>query len=240
MNPTTGNQLRGRVLVLTDAGISVASGISPFRGDDGLYEGLNPYDLASPRAFAARPVTVWNWYLMRIHQGLTAKPNPAHFAIAEMQELVEDLTLVTSNVDPLHEQAGSTDVKHLHGRILEFLCAGCGEVTKMNTSNLPETIDIESLFRCPCGSLLRPNVVWFGEYPWSDAVQAAHEGIQFADAILDVGSSGVVSYGFAEEAARRGKLVLRINPEPEEHPGITTWPERAEVALPQLISWLRS
>ena len=231
-------RLRGRVLVFTGAGVSVASGIAPFRGDDGLYEGLNPYDLASPSAFAAHPVTVWNWYLMRIHQGLSAKPNAAHRALAEMESRVESLTLVTSNVDELHEQAGSSEVFHLHGRILQFLCPRCGDVTPMNVETLPTIVTLETMFRCACGSGLRPNVVWFGEYPWGDAVEAAVNGIDEADAILEVGSSGVVSYGFSERAAANGKYVLRINPEAEAHPGIEIWREKAEVALPQLLGWL--
>lgn len=240
MDSSVADKLRGRVLVLTGAGISVASGIAPFRGNGGLYEGLNPYELASPQAFAAQPVTVWNWYLMRIHQGLSAKPNPAHTALAEMDSLVDALTLVTSNVDELHEQAGSRKVFHLHGRIHQFLCSGCRKVTPMPISDLPEKVDEETVFRCDCGWLLRPNVVWFGEYPWEDAVEAALDGIQSADAVIEVGSSGAVTYGFAEDAASRGKFVLRLNPDPEPHQGIEPWPEKAEVALPQLVGWLRS
>lgn len=240
MDSSVADKLRGRVLVLTGAGISVASGIAPFRGDGGLYEGLNPYELASPQAFAARPVTVWNWYLMRIHQGLSAKPNPAHTALAELDSLVDALTLVTSNVDELHEQAGSPEVFHLHGRILQFLCSGCRKVTPIPISDLPEKVDEATIFRCDCGWLLRPNVVWFGEYPWEKAVEAALDGIQRADAVIEVGSSGAVTYGFAEEAAQRGKFVLRINPEPEPHRGIELWTEKAEMALPQLVGWLRS
>lgn len=240
MDSSVAERLRGRILVLTGAGISVASGIAPFRGDGGLYEGLNPYELASPRAFAARPVTVWNWYLMRIHQGLSAKPNPAHFALAEMESLVDFLSLVTSNVDELHEQAGSTEVFHLHGRVLQLLCSGCRKVTPLPVDDLPQKVDEATIFRCECGWLLRPNVVWFGEYPWETAVEAAVSGIRDADSVIEVGSSGVVSYGFAEDAASRGKFVLKINPDPEPYQGIELWPEKAEVALPQLVGWLRS
>ncbi len=238
MDPSIAERVQGRVLVLTGAGISVASGIAPFRGDGGLYEGLNPYELATPEAFRAHPVTVWNWYLMRIHQGKTAQPNPAHLAIAELEGLVDELNLVTSNVDQLHEQAGSKRVHHLHGK-LDFRCTACEKVVPLDPWSLPERVDEASLFRCDCGGLQRPNVVWFGEFPWREAIDAADRGILEADAVLEVGSSGAVSYGFAEMAARRGKFVLRINPEPESHPGIQVWPEKAEVALPQLVRWLR-
>lgn len=205
-----------------------------------MYEGLNPYELASPEAFAKHPVTVWNWYLMRIHQGKGAKPNPAHLALAELEELAAEVTIVTSNVDELHEQAGSTRVFHLHGRIFEQKCAVCSHRRRTDPFQLPERIDEETIFRCDCGSLLRPNVVWFGEYPWGDAVEQASRGIEECHAVLEVGSSGIVSYGFAEMAASRGKPVLRINPEPEAFGSIEVWEEKAEVALPQLISWLRT
>ncbi len=240
MDSSIAENVRGRILVLTGAGISVASGIAPFRGDGGLYEGLNPYDLATPQAFAKHPVTVWNWYLMRIHQGLQAKPNRAHHALAELATLVEELEIVTSNVDELHEIAGSKKVYHLHGKILETRCIGCGDVRPLDTERLPEKIDAATILRCHCGAMLRPNVVWFGEYPWDQAMNAAELGLRYADAILEVGSSGIVSYGFAEHAVTRGKFVLRINPEPEPHPGISLWSERAEVALPRLVEWLRA
>jgi NAD-dependent deacetylase len=228
-----------RILVLTGAGISVASGIAPFRGDGGLYEGLNPYELATPEAFAKHPVTVWNWYLMRIHQGKAARPNAAHLALAELESIAKEVVLVTSNVDELHEQSGSSRVFHLHGRITQQKCSSCGSIQPLNLFELPERVDESTLFRCQCNGLLRPNVVWFGEYPWRDAVDAASDGIENCDAVLEVGSSGVVSYGFSEMAARRGKFVLRINPDVEESHGIHAWREKAEVALPQFISWLR-
>jgi NAD-dependent deacetylase len=217
----------------------VASGIAPFRGDGGLYEGLNPYELASPEAFARHPFTVWNWYLMRIHQGKGAKPNPAHLALAEMEQLAAEVTIVTSNVDELHEQAGSNRVYHLHGRIFEQKCSVCSHRRPIDPFELPERIDEETIFRCDCGNLLRPNVVWFGEYPWPDAVEEASRGIEEADAVLEVGSSGIVSYGFAEMAAARGKPVLCINPEPEIIGRIPVWEEKAEIALPQLVQLLR-
>src|SRR5688572_229246 len=102
-------RLHGRVFVQTGAGISVASGIRPFRGDEGLYKGLNPYDLASPEAFFNDPATVWNWYLMRVRDAWNCKPNPAHYALVDLDDRCAELTLVTSNVDPLHEMAGARE-----------------------------------------------------------------------------------------------------------------------------------
>lgn len=228
-------RLRGRVFVLTGAGVSVASGIRPFRGDEGLYEGLNPYELASPGAFAEHPVTVWNWYLMRIHEGKHAQPNPAHQALASLESLSKRFTLVTSNVDELHEQAGSQRVFHLHGRIFERLCTGCGAIDRIDPFALPERVDEASLFRCGCGNLRRPNVVWFGEYPWSSAIQEVQAELPRADVVLEVGSSGVVSYGFSEMAFRGGIPVVIINPDGGGLPGMTILEEPAEVALPKIL-----
>lgn len=233
LSPELIERLRGRVLVLTGAGISVASGIRPFRGDEGLYEGLNPYELASPEAFAKQPVTVWNWYLMRIHQGKAAQPNPAHLALAEMERKAKHLTLITSNVDELHEMAGSQRVFHLHGRIFERLCTRCKTTERIN--NLPEKIDESTLFRCHCGGLLRPNVVWFGEYPWAEAVDAVRAELPKADIVLEVGSSGVVSYGFSEAAASIGIPVVVINPDGGGTPEMMVIEEKAEIALPRLV-----
>ena len=233
--PEIVSRLRGRVLVLTGAGISVASGIRPFRGEDGLYEGLNPYELASPGAFAQRPVTVWNWYLMRIHQGKSALPNPAHFALAALEGRAERLTLVTSNVDELHEQAGSSRVFHLHGKIFERSCTGCAAVERVDPFALPERIDEATLFRCRCGGYQRPHVVWFGEYPWAEAVDTVRAELPKADVVLEVGSSGVVSYGFAEAAVSLGIPVVVVNPDPFSAPGMTVVQEKAEIALPRLV-----
>jgi NAD-dependent deacetylase len=228
--------LRGNVLILSGAGISVASGLRTFRGDDGLYEGLNPYDLATPGAFDRHPVTVWNWYLMRIRQGQNAKPNPAHTALVEWERKADKLVIVTSNVDPLHEQAGSSHVFKLHGDILQTRCVRCGEVAPLGEA--PERVEEDSLPRCPCEGRLRPNVVWFGEQPRQDAIHAAMQGVASADAVIEVGSSGVVSYGFTEMAARNGAVVLRVNPDAEPWPGIVTIPEPAEDALPNLVERL--
>jgi len=233
-------RFRGRVFVLTGAGISVASGIRPFRGDHGLYEGLNPYELASPEAFAERPVTVWNWYLMRIHEGKHARPNPAHKALVGMEREAAMLTVVTSNVDELHEEAGSTRVFHLHGRIFERRCTVCDFLEQVDPYSLPERVDEATLFRCRCGHVLRPNVVWFGEHPWPRAIDAVQFEMPKAHVVLEIGSSGAVSYGFTEAAAAAGIPVVVINPDAEETPGMTVINEKAEDALPRLLDRILS
>lgn len=232
--------LRKNVLVFTGAGISAASGLPTFRGEGGLYDGFNPYELATPQAFAKSPVTVWNWYLMRIHQGKDATPNDAHLALAELEEIAEDVVIVTSNVDPLHERAGSTQVFKLHGNILEMCCTRCHQVTPVEPDELPPKVKEDSLFRCDCGALLRPNVVWFGEYPNNEAVEAGLIGISEADIVLEVGTSGVVSYGFTEMAVQAGKTVLRINPELVSQQGVDLIGDPAEEAVPALVDLARN
>ncbi len=235
-----GRQLRGDVLVFTGAGISVASGLPTFRGEAGLYEGLNPYEIATPQAFAKHPVTVWNWYLLRIHEGKDAVPNEAHLALAELEDVAKRVTIVTSNVDPLHERAGSTRIFKLHGDILQACCTRCKKVQQLDPEALPARVNEKTLFKCECGGLMRPNVVWFGEFPNNAASEAALRGAYEADIVLEVGTSGVVSYGFTEMAVEEGKMVIRINTEPVIQHGIYVISDPAEQALPALVELARA
>lgn len=225
------------MLVLTGAGISVASGLPTFRGDGGLYEGLNPYELATPEAFARDPVTVWNWYALRIHQGRSAQPNAAHYSIAELEGLAAGFDLVTSNVDRLHERAGSERVEKLHGDILRTACTKCGQRNEL-PDPIPEFFESDTLLRCECGGLLRPDVVWFGEYPNPNAILCVQRALPEAHIVLEVGVSGAVTYGFTEVAVQMGIPVVRVNPDATEEPGVTAVAQPAEVALPQLVSRL--
>jgi NAD-dependent deacetylase len=201
-----------------------------------MYEGKSPYDLASPEGFRADPVMVWNWYAMRIRNGISAQPNPGHVALRDMESISEHVAIVTSNVDELHERAGSTSVYHLHGRILETLCTECARVDPLDVGALGNPISGDSLPACACGGLLRPNVVWFGEYPWQDAIDAVTKFLPLADIVLEVGHSGTVSYGFPEGAVGLGIPVVRINVDPlPPLPNTLDILEGAEIALPRLI-----
>lgn len=230
-----GEALRGNVFVLSGAGISVASGLSTFRGSGGLYEGRNPQELASPEGFRRDPVLVWNWYLMRMRQAQAAKPNPAHRALAQLERVAKSVVIVTTNVDLLHEQAGSSRVFKLHGNIMQTLCTQCRAVEAARLETYPEAFAADSLPRCACGGLLRPNVVWFGEMPWLAAVNAVQTHMPEADVVLEVGASRSVDYGFASLAAAAGIPVLRINPEPVREKGVFCITEGAETALPRLV-----
>ncbi len=229
--------LLGRVLVLTGAGISVASGLPTFRGsEDSLYHGLNPYDLASRDAFNRQPVTVWNWYLMRIREGIKAKPNAAHLALKELEEISDAVTIVSSNVDHLHQMAGSKQVYRLHGDILETLCTNCKGVDDLEMEFIKNDVTAETLPRCQCDGLLRPNVVWFGERPWPEALEAVQREMPKTDIFLEIGVSGTVGYGFTQIAARNEIPVVRINPDGEKEYGVTLIKEPSEIALPRLVS----
>ncbi|RYG21858.1 NAD-dependent deacylase [bacterium] len=229
----------GRVFVQTGAGISVASGIRPFRGNEGLYKGMNPYDLASPEAFFNHPATVWNWYLMRVRDAWDCKPNPAHHALVDLDDRCAEFTLVTSNVDPLHEQAGSREVHRLHGDIMQTLCTGCGKVDRLEPQKYPDEVDDETLPNCEaCGGMLRPNVVWFGERPWPEAVAAIRVALPRAHVLLEVGTSGVVTYGLDEMAIQMGTPVIRINTVSRPQKGVTELVGPAEEILPALVAAL--
>ena len=176
---------------------------------------------------------------MRVRTAWDAKPNPAHFAIAELESRAAELTLVTSNVDPLHERAGSTVVHKLHGDILQTRCTGCGRVARLRTERYPEELDEETLPSCEtCGGMLRPNVVWFGESPWPEAIAAIRVALPRANVLLEVGTSGTVGYGLDAMAHGMGIPVVRINPDPRPGLGVTELNGPAEDILPRLLDTL--
>jgi len=190
------------VAVLTGAGVSAESGVPTFRDNNGLWKQFRAEDLATPEAFARDPKLVWEWYDWRRGLIAKAKPNAGHYALAELERRVSKFTLVTQNVDDLHDDAGSRNVLKVHGSIWMMRCTGCGKEHVDRTSPLPRVPPT-----CECSGLLRPGVVWFGEAlpvnVWRDAQRAAEN----ADVFLGdrhVGP-GLPSRGFGEYSqARRG------------------------------------
>jgi NAD-dependent deacetylase len=176
---------------------------------------------------------------MRIREGIKAKPNAAHTALKQLEDTSEAVTIVTSNVDHLHHLAGSKQVYRLHGDILETLCTNCKGVDDLEMSLVDQELTEETVPRCMCGGMLRPNVVWFGEYPWPEAFEAVQREMPKANIVLEIGVSGTVSYGFSQIAARTEIPVIRINPDGEREHGITLIKENAEIALPRLVSKAR-
>ncbi len=179
------------VLVLTGAGISAESGVATFRDAGGLWEQHAIEDVATPEGFARDPALVWRFYSERRRQALTVQPNPAHLALAQLQrDLGESLLVVTQNVDPLHEAAGSKNVLHMHGELLMTACSrdGCTLTRPYRDDAL--YLDAADLPRCKCGALLRPHVVWFGEVPLG--MGTIQDALDETDLFVTVGSSGSV------------------------------------------------
>jgi len=201
-----------KVVVLTGAGISAESGVPTFRDADGLWEGHRFEDVATPEAFEAQPSVVHRFYDARRTALLGVEPNPAHVALARLEEhLGDDLLVVTQNIDDLHERGGSTRVLHMHGELRSALCSGCSGRTEW-------TGDLGDYPPCPrCGVVgLRPDVVWFGEVPYGmDRILAA---LGSADLFVSVGTSGAVypAAGFVQCAATAGARTLELNLVPSE------------------------
>ena len=198
------------VAVLTGAGVSAESGIKTFRDPDGLWAQFNPAELASVDGFMSNPELVWSWYQHRVEVVNNAKPNPGHYAIAEMQKLFPKFTLITQNVDRLHHRAGSDKVIELHGNIVENHCFDCKEPYNGET-NLPD----KKLPVCPkCGGRIRPSVVWFGEMLPVDALEAAEEAAYTCDVFFSVGTSAEVypAANLPVAAKRAGAYVVEVNP----------------------------
>ena len=205
-----------RVFCLTGAGVSAESGIATFRdAQTGLWSKFDPQQLASQAGFAADPSLVWRWYMDRLHWVDDSTPNAGHLTLAELETMLPAFTLVTQNVDNLHEQAGSQRVLHLHGSIARFRCNRCDVMYTLK----PADRDAEMPPCCiACGDYVRPDVVWFGEMLPQAVLNEAMRAAQEADVALVVGTSGVV-YPAAQlpyMAQDAGAYVIDINPDPSE------------------------
>jgi NAD-dependent deacetylase len=176
-----------RIAVLTGAGVSAESGIPTFRGSGGLWKQYRAEDLATPEAFSRDPKLVWEWYDWRRGLIAGAQPNAGHIALAELESRSPNFTLITQNVDDLHERAGSKNVLHVHGSIWKLCCLDCRRESVDMRSPLPEIPP-----RCECGGLLRPAVVWFGESLPPDVWEQAEKAARLADILLVVGTSALV------------------------------------------------
>lgn len=199
----------GRIVALTGAGMSAESGVPTFRGPGGLWRQFRPEDLATPQAFQRQPSLVWEWYLWRRERIASAQPHAGHLALADLERRGAGITLLTQNVDGLHERAGSRRPVELHGNLWRVRCAaGCGFAACDC-----ETDPARSILQCASGAWLRPEVVWFGEPLDPQALDAAVEAVRGADVLLVVGTSAVV-YPVAalpEIAHDRGARIVEVN-----------------------------
>ncbi|MBL0176929.1 MAG: NAD-dependent deacylase [Ignavibacteria bacterium] len=200
------------IAVLTGAGVSAESGVPTFRDPGGLWSRFKPEELANVDAFMRNPDLVWEWYTYRRELIAGVQPNPGHVALAEMQTLIPDFTLVTQNVDNLHQRAGSTDVVELHGNIERSFCMDCRAT--VDKIDLPAS---KAVPRCAhCGGLIRPGVVWFGEMLPDAQLRRASDAAARCQLFLSIGTSGEV-YPAAQLpglAREHGAWVVEINPRP--------------------------
>jgi NAD-dependent deacetylase len=200
-------------MILTGAGISRESGLSTFRDSGGLWRNVRVEDVATPEGFARDPHKVHEFYNARrrlLLSGAVA-PNAAHHALAKLERMSRrELVLVTQNVDDLHERAGSKNVLHMHGELLQAVCARCREVLRCDH-------DLSARNRCPsCRRVgtLRPHVVWFGEIPLH--MEEIGDALGRCGIFVSIGTSGSVhpAAGFASRARERGAHVVELNLEP--------------------------
>jgi NAD-dependent deacetylase len=202
---------KDRVFVLTGAGVSAESGLPTFRDSNGLWNGYRIEDVATPEAWAEDAERVWLFYAMRRRDALRCQPNPAHYALAELERDLEDrFFLCTQNVDPLHERAGSKRLVHMHGELFRSRCEmECGE--DFADEGIYETEAAIPL--CPCGGRIRPHIVWFGEMPLE--LDRILNELDRCTVLMVVGSSGMVhpAAGFVQWANRRGVRTYYIGPE---------------------------
>lgn len=206
------------VVVFTGAGVSAESGVSTFRDAlTGLWARFDPMQLATPEAFLADPDLVWGWYEWRRQLLLKAQPNPAHQAIVKLAQQVPKLTVITQNVDDLHERAGSRDVLHLHGSIFNPRCFSCAQPYPLKQAPAMRHEQALPPPTCSyCQGMIRPGVVWFGEALPQAEMEAAFAAAENCDVLLSIGTSGVVQPAaqIPQLALRSGALVAHINPEP--------------------------
>ncbi len=197
-----------KIVFVTGAGISQESGIPTFRGKDGYWRRYDPMKLASIDAFYDDPKLVWEWYDDRRKNILDVKPNEGHFAISQMEEF-KDVVVLTQNIDGLHQRSGSTNVLELHGSIIRIKCTVCDFIDNIteNFESLPP--------KCKCGSMLRPDVVWFGEPLPQNIWQSAIKEASICDVMIIVGTSLVVSPAntLPVYAKQNGAILIEVNPE---------------------------
>jgi len=215
------------VVVFTGAGVSAESGVPTFRGAGGLWRTFKPEDLATPAAFGRDPRLVWEWYAWRREAVARCRPNAAHLALARWMLARDGVTLVSQNVDDLHERAaleaaGGSDAARraepvrLHGSLFHDRCTRCTYRARASAPVDPTSVD--TLPHCPeCGGLLRPDVVWFGEMLLVREVQRAFAAAA-AEACLVIGTTGAVypAAGVVHAARSAGARVVVVDPGPTE------------------------
>lgn len=235
------------ICILTGAGVSAESGIPTFRDKQtGLWEQYRAEDLASPDAFARDPQLVWSWYQWRRQLVRDKTPNPAHQALAQWQQQAKEnhqqLTLITQNVDDLHEQAGST-VTHLHGHLWRNRCSHCNlpyEYGSEHSNVAHKKVSFENeLINCShCDGYIRPDIVWFGEALPVQDWQTAESAAAHCEVFISIGTSSLVypAAGLAQLAKQNGAKIIEINPNPTPNTAVdVTLAVAAGIVMPHLV-----
>ena len=226
------------ILVLTGAGISAESGIPVFRSEDGLWENHRVEDVATPEGFERNPQLVHDFYNQMRQSVKSKQPNAAHLALTKLQAQMEQrqsrVTIVTQNIDDLHEKAQSHDIIHMHGELNSILCSHCGKSYEWHE-------DCDGTTACKfCGhKTMRPDIVWFGEIPYHmDAIERA---IMQCDLFIAIGTSGVVypAAGFVSYCSRQGKPCLEFNLTPSANSCVFThsYLGKAGTTLPSFVDY---
>lgn len=227
-----------KVTVLTGAGISAESGIKTFRESGGLWDNYEVEEVATPEAYENNPGLVWDFYKQRYKNAVSAKPNPGHYALVDLETILgANFSLITQNIDGLHRAAGSRNVIEMHGSLDKCLCVRCSNKYNIHDMDLTPEIPI-----CPkCHGKLRPDVVWFGEIPYH--LDVIEKLLKQSDVFIVIGTSGVVypAAGFVQAAKYQGAKTIGINLERPENMEYFDffYPGRAGDILPGLVKqWL--
>jgi len=228
--------------------MSAESGIATFRdAQTGLWERYDPQRLASPRGYEEDKALVWGWYEWRRMHALKAQPHAGHLSLAELARRFEQFSLITQNVDDLHERAGSNDVIHLHGSLHKPRCSYCG-----NPYQHPEGIPnepeggrrVEPPVCIICGNTIRPGVVWFGESLPEKALKQAAQAVSKCEVFISVGTSALVwpAAGLSDIAKQHGAKVIQINPDetPLDSKADFNMKAKAGDVLPKLLNGLKA
>ncbi len=228
------------VAVLTGAGMSAESGVPTFRGPEGLWQGRQPEELATPLAFRKDPEQVWEFYDRRRTLLAKCRPNDGHRALVRLEQLVPEFNLITQNVDGLHAAAGSRQVLEVHGNIWRVRCTGGCPEREDRRAPLPRPLPPH----CTCKSLLRPAVVWFGEALPRETFEQADTAARLADVMIVVGTSGAVepAASLVRRARGAGAAIVEVNPEGSLLSAMARWlfRESAATALPRIVAALEA
>ena len=223
-----------RIVILTGAGVSAESGLGTFRDTDGLWSQYDLEEVATPQGFARNPQLVHDFYNARRANAAGAAHNAAHEAIARLQTSGRhDVTLITQNIDNLHERAGSPDVIHMHGELFQAVCAACAH-------RWPAPLAMQPTDPCPsCAEpATRPDIVWFGEFPYH--MDAIEDRLLTADLFAAIGTSGTVypAAGFSQIAAHAGAKTHELTLDPSGAPFDRIHPGPATQTVPHWVSTL--